>query len=90
MGNSICDTFPNSPCQHNTCVECKEGKKFIPRKGLNVMTTKKQWNAIEVPNQSKSNTNDDETYKKIAIKLKEVRVIQQGQGTPECEKNPSL
>ena len=54
------------------------------------MTTKKQWNAIEVPNQSKSNTNDDETYKKIAIKLKEVRVIQQGQGTPECEKNPSL
>ena len=38
------------------------------------MTTYKQWNAIEVPNQSKSNTNDDETYKKIAIVVKEVRV----------------
>ena len=38
------------------------------------MTTYKQWNTIEVPNQSKLNTNDGETYKKIAIVVKEVRV----------------
>ena len=38
------------------------------------MTTYKQWNAVQVPNQVKSNTNDDETYKKIAIVVKEVRV----------------
>ena len=70
----LCDTSPNSPCWHNTCVECKDGKKFIPRKALNAMTTYKQWNAVQVPNQAKSNTNDDETYKKIAIVVKEVRV----------------
>ena len=70
----LCDTSHISPCWHYTCVECKDGKKFIPRKVLNVMTTYKQWNAIEVPNQSKSNTNYDKTYKKIAIMVKEVRV----------------
>ena len=49
-----------------------------------------------------TNTNDDLKYKKIAIMVKEVsesllgpqqtsRVIwQEGQGTPEYEKNPSL
>ena len=52
----------------------KVEKKFIPRKALNVMTTYKQWNALEVPNQSKSNTNYDKTYKMIAIVVKEVRV----------------
>ena len=41
---------------------------------LNAVTTYKQWNTIEVPNQSKLNTNDGETYKKIAIVVKEVRV----------------
>ena len=70
----LCATSPNSPCWHNTCVECKDGKKFIPKKALNAMTTYKQWNAVQVPNQAKSNTNDDETYKKIAIVVKEVRV----------------
>ena len=46
----------------------------MPRKALNTMTTYRQWNAIEVPNQSKLNTNDDQTCKKIAIVVKEVRV----------------
>ena len=41
---------------------------------LNAVTTYKQWNTIEVSNQSKLNTNDGETYKKIAIVVKEVRV----------------
>ena len=41
---------------------------------LNAVTTYKQWNTIEVPNQSKLNTNDGETFKKIAIVVKEVRV----------------
>ena len=70
----LCDTSPNSPCWNNTCVECEDGKKFIPRNVLNEMTTYKQWNALEVPNQSKSNTNYDKTYKMIAIVVKEVRV----------------
>ena len=38
------------------------------------MTTYKQWNALEVPNQSKSNINYDKTYKMIAIVVKEMRV----------------
>ena len=70
----LCDTSPNSPCWNNTCVKCRDGKKFMPRKALNTMTTYRQWNAIEVPNQSKLNTNDDQTCKKIAIVVKEVRV----------------
>ena len=74
-GKQYLQHIPQQSVLAQHVLNVKDGKKFIPRKGLNVMTTKKQWNAIEVPNQSKSNTNDDETYKKIAIKLKEVRVI---------------
>ena len=72
----LCDISPNSPCWKNTCIECKDGKKVIPRKALNAMTTYNQWNTIEVPNQSKNklDTDADETYKKIAIVMKEVRV----------------
>ena len=61
----------------NTCNECKDGKTLIPVKALNAITCYKQWDNIEVPNQSKKNPETnivDEAYKKIAIVMKEVRV----------------
>ena len=48
--------------------------KIIPGKELTELTTYKQWNVIEVANQSRSTTNNGETYKKLAIVIKEVRV----------------
>ena len=70
----VSDTTPNSQCWQNTCVLCKDGEKIIPGKELIELTTYKQWNVIEVANQSKSTTNNAETYKKLALVIKEVRV----------------
>ena len=56
----LCDTALNSECWHNKCDECKDGKKFVPTKAINALTTFKQWQIIEVPNQSKSAANVEE------------------------------
>ena len=49
-------------------------EKIIPGKELTELTTYKQWNVLEGANQSKLTTNNGETYKKLAIVIKEVRV----------------
>ena len=70
----LCDITPNSPCWHNICNECKDGKKLVPGKPLNAITSFKQWENIEVRKKNPEPNKDDETYKKIAIVMKEVKV----------------
>ena len=43
----LCATSPNSPCWHNTCVECKDGKKVHIEKGVECNDNIQAWNAIE-------------------------------------------
>ena len=47
METVSCAISPNSPCWNNTCEDCKDDQKLIPKKGLNAMTCYKQWEYIE-------------------------------------------
>ena len=48
-GEVLSDTSENSNCWLSKCDECREGKKFIPKKQMDSLTIYKQWKTIHVP-----------------------------------------
>ena len=70
----LCDITPNRNCWKNVCSECIDGKNLVPNKSLVLTTSYKQWENIEVPCSSKTDENKNETYKKLTIVMKDVRV----------------
>ena len=74
-GGKLYYATPSPPTVHagKTHVECRDGRNIVPRKALVVVTTYKQCDVTEVPNQSRLTANNVEMYK-IAVVIKEVRV----------------
>ena len=59
LGEVLCDTSENSNCWLSKCDECKEGKKFSPKKQMDFQTIYKQWKTIHVPANRNGNQNDE-------------------------------
>ena len=45
----LCDTPQNSDCWESTCDDCKDGRKFVPKKSLASECSYKQLGTIVVP-----------------------------------------
>ena len=56
-GEVLCDTSENSNCWLPECDECREGKKFSPKKQIDSPTIYKQWKTILVLTNCKGNHN---------------------------------
>ena len=56
-GEVLCDTSENSNCWLPKCDECREGKKFSPKKQIDSPTIYKQWKTILVLTNCKGNHN---------------------------------